>query len=484
MKEVEVLFKNGKIVTQGKIIDGFVAVDGEKIVAVGQGEVAPEAKKVVDLKGRVLIPGVVDPEVHFGSHRWVGDEFDSETRGAAAYGITTWGFMQPSANMGQPYKAEKTEEEVPLYADAFGLFKELGEARSMVDFFLTPKILKDEHALEIPRLARDFGMTSFKYQLHLMSPERTATYWPQRKSQGYFGFDDGTIYLGMEAVAKLGPPGLVCMHCENWEIARLFEERLLKAGRKEYKVWNERSPHFCEAGHVHAYTYYARILKCPLYIQHTTTPETIDEITRARADGATVYAQTGPHYLSLTEDMWRINVPLRSAETIDILWEALADGRIDTVGSDHTNTGRPRKEMEVPGDIWATRTGFSSRGEAALPVMLNDGVNRGRISLVRMVQVCCENTARIFGLYPQKGVIAPGSDADLVIVDLDRKVKVTNDMVHTSAGWTLWEGREMKGWPVMTVLRGRTIAEWPDGGKRPEIVAKPFGRYLPRSLQR
>ena len=150
------------------------------------------------------------------------------------------------------------------------------------------------------------------------------------------------------------------MHCENWEIARVFEERLLKAGRKEYKIWNERSPHFCEAGHVHAYTYYARILKCPLYIQHTTTPETLEEITRARADGATVYAQTGPHYLSLAEDMWRINVPLRSQETIEILWQALADGRIDTVGSDHTNTGRPRKEMEVPGDIWATRTGFSS----------------------------------------------------------------------------------------------------------------------------
>ena len=207
MAQVELLFKNGKIVTAGKIIDGFVAVDKEKIVAVGEGDTAPQALKTIDLKGRTLIPGVVDPEVHFGSHRWVGDEFDSETRAAAAYGITTWGFMQPSANMGQPYKAEKTEEEVPLYADAFGLFKELGEARSMVDFFLTPKILKDEHALEIPRLARDFGMTSFKYQLHLMSPERTATYWPQRKSQGYFGFDDGTIYLGWKQSPNWGRPG-------------------------------------------------------------------------------------------------------------------------------------------------------------------------------------------------------------------------------------------------------------------------------------
>ena len=482
MERVEVLLKNGKVVTQGKIIDGFVAVDKGKIVAVGEGDIAPQAQKVIDLRGHFLIPGVVDPEVHFGSHRWVGDEFDSETRGAAAYGITTWGFMQPSPNMGQPYKAEKEEDEVVPYSEAFGLFKELGESRSMVDFFLTPKILKDEHALEIPRLARDFGITSFKYQLHLMNPERTATFWPNRKSQGYFGYDDGTIYLGLEAVAKLGPPAIVCMHCENWEIARIFEERLLKAGRKEYRVWNERSPQFCEAGHVRTYAYYARVAKCPLYIQHTTTPETIEEITRARAEGGTVYAQTGPHYLSLTEDAWRINVPLRSAEAIEVLWQALADGRIDAVGSDHTNANKSRKEMEVAGDIWATKTGFPSRGEAALPVMLNDGVNRGRISLQRLVEVCCENPARIFGIYPKKGVIAPGSDADLVAVDLNRKVTVTNEMIHSSAGWTLWEGREMKGWPVMTMLRGEVIAEWADGGRRPEIVSKPFGRYLPRSL--
>src|SRR5439155_11336549 len=136
MAQVEVLFTNGKIVTAGKIVEGFVSVDKEKIVAVCEGDAAPQALKTIDLKVRTLIPGVVDPEVHFGSHRWVGDECDSETRGAAVYGITTWGFMQPSANMGQPYKAEKTEDEVPLYADAFGLFKEWGETRWMVDFFL------------------------------------------------------------------------------------------------------------------------------------------------------------------------------------------------------------------------------------------------------------------------------------------------------------------------------------------------------------
>jgi dihydroorotase-like cyclic amidohydrolase len=182
---------------------------------------------------------------------------------------------------------------------------------------------------------------------------------------------------------------------------RALEERLLKAGRKEYKVWNERSPHFCEAGHVHAYTYYARVLKCPLYIQHTTTPETIDEITRARAEGATVYAQTGPHYLSLAENMWRINVPLRSQETIEILWQALADGRIDTVGSDHTNTGRSRKEMEVPA-TFGPQNRFLFTGRAALPVML-DGVNRGRFRWFDGSSLL-GNTARILGA--SRGVIA------------------------------------------------------------------------------
>src|ERR1043166_2477151 len=125
MARVELLLKNGKVVTGGKIIEGFVAVDNEKIVAVGEGDAGPDAVRTIDLKGRTLLPGMVDPEVHFGSHRWVRDEFDSETRAAAAYGITTWGFMQPSAQMGQPYKQEKSAEEVPLYADVFALFKEM-----------------------------------------------------------------------------------------------------------------------------------------------------------------------------------------------------------------------------------------------------------------------------------------------------------------------------------------------------------------------
>lgn len=131
--------------------------------------------------------------------------------------------------------------------------------------------------------------------------------------------------------------------------------------------------------------------------------------------------------------------------------------------------------------MWETSSGFPSRVESYLPVMLTEGVHQGRISLEKLVQLCCENSARIFGLYPKKGVISIGSDADLVIVDLQRAAKVTRDMIYSSAGWSIWEGKELKGWPVMTVLRGNVIMEWPEGAPRAKMLAeKPAGRYLPR----
>ena len=115
-------------------------------------------------------------------------------------------------------------------------------------FFSTGFITTDEQALDIPRVAREFGVTSFKYYLHMMQGPATHTMWSGRQKGGWLGFDDGTIYLGMEKAAEIGPPGLICIHPENYEIVRIFEERLKKAGRKDMAAWDERSPHFCEAG--------------------------------------------------------------------------------------------------------------------------------------------------------------------------------------------------------------------------------------------
>ena len=116
-----------------------------------------------------------------------------------------------------------------------------------------------------------------------------------------------------------------------------------------------------------------------------------------------------------------------------------------------------------------------------MPVMLTEGVHKHRISLEKLVEICCENPARIFGIYPKKGTISVGSDADLVVVDLERAMRVRKDMIYSSAGWSIWEGQELKGWPVMTILRGRVIMEWPEGAPRANIMLdKPVGCYIPR----
>jgi dihydroorotase-like cyclic amidohydrolase len=203
---------------------------------------------------------------------------------------------------------------------------------------------------------------------------------------------------------------------------------------------------------------------------------------RARAEGAHVYGEIGTHYLVLDRGAWKINVPLRDRSTHASLWDALAAGRIDCIGSDHIAHERTRASMET-GNVWTTISGFPSRVEGMLPMMLSEGVNRGRITIEQLVRVSSENPARIFGLYPRKGAIAVGSDADLVVVDLQRQATMRHSMLHTASRWTIYEGSNVTGWPVMTISRGEIIAEWPADAERPRVAERPNGQYLAREAQ-
>jgi dihydropyrimidinase/dihydroorotase len=136
------------------------------------------------------------------------------------------------------------------------------------------------------------------------------------------------------------------------------------------------------------------------------------------------------------------------------------------------------------GNVWTTVSGFPSRVEGMLLMMLSEGVNKGRISIERLVQVASENPARIFGLYPKKGAIVPGADADLIVVDLKRRAKITKELLHTVTPWSVYEGREVTGWPVMTLVRGHIVMEWPEGQPRAKVTDASVGRYLKRQLNR
>ena len=450
------VFKNGLIVTPAGTIEGGVAILNGKIAAVGGDPFLPAAKREIDLAGKYLLPGVIDPECHLGSHRALADDFYSETRAAAAAGVTTWGMQLVSLAFTRA---------MPLYYEASRV--------AAIDFFLTPILGTDEHVGEIPYLAKEHGISSFKLHLQMQGPWKSS--WPA------YSFDDGSIYAVFDAVAKLGAPAIALLHCENWEIARVLQERLMAAGRTDMGAWDDRSPAFTEAGHARTYLYYARVAGCPIYIVHVTTRETIAEIEKAKAEGLTVYSEIGTHYLVLHKDAWKINVPLRDRATHETLWQALASGAIDCIGSDHVAHTRTRESMET-GNVWTTISGFPSRIEGMLPMMLSEGVNKGRITIERLAQVASENPARIFGLYPKKGAILPGADADLIVVDLKRRAKITKELLHTITPWSIYEGWEVTGWPVMTLVRGNVVMEWPENEPRAKVTDASVGQYIKRDV--
>jgi dihydropyrimidinase/dihydroorotase len=481
--EVDLTITGGTLVTPSGPRRAGLAVDGGRIVAVAGDEHLPPARRTHDATGLHVLPGLVDTEAHPGCYVPLADDLASETRAAAAAGVTTWGVHAPSTRMGHPDFVEFVQpDDVVSFHESFGYFTDLVASDSAIDIFLTYMLETDRQAREIPEYAREHGVTSYKLYLQSMSPEAEPN-WPGRRAGLGHGFDDGTCYLAMENVAALGPPGVVCMHCENWEIARVFDQRLRARGRTDWATWSDRSPHFLEAHHVRSYGYLAEVTGCPIYVQHATTAETYGAIRELRARGVTVHAQTGPHWLHFGKgepNAWRINVPLRAREDNPAIWAALRDDVVNAVGSDHVVSWTPSDyESSYSDDIWTLKTGFTSRVEMHLPVLL-EGVHRGKLSLERLVEVACAAPARIFGLAPRKGCLDVGADADVVLVDLDRVVEVADPQVLTRSGWTVLAGHTMHGWPVATFLRGRLVARWPEGAPRPEYLGDSDGEYLRR----
>lgn len=499
---LDLVIRGGKVVNQGRISIQWIGVKDEKIVAVGSNDGwVPDAERTIDVRGKYVLPGIIDNEHH--PSEGVSDLVLAETRACISGGITTVGIETASVDFTNPPLRYAKPEEVPLFKEILPNIRELETRGStMADYFYTPVLSKPDHVAEIPDLVDKHGITSFKLRLHTKAGEHIWDIWHTMKVKAMHYYHDGMVYSAMKAIAKLGPPAILCMHCENWEIAYVRRAELMAQGRQDPAAWDDMSPPFCEAGHIRTYSYYAKVTGCPILIRHTTCEESFEEILKARAEGVNITGNTNPHYLTIDKNIWRTNVPHRDPATLPKIWDAIKNGVIDTISSDSIYRAMSLETIEkwekehgpiaevgakYPHPIFAgageiSRDAMAGRTEGLLYIMLSEGVNKGRISLERLVQVCCENPARKFGIFPKKGLIAVGSDADFTVVDLEKNMKLTRDHVFNSNGWSIWEGRQIKGWPVMTILRGNVMMDWPDGEAKRRIVGKPIGRYLARRL--
>jgi len=340
------------------------------------------------------------------------------------------------------------------------------DARACIDygFHFCPSI--EAHLDELDTWVKELGVSSFKFYMNVRGSEGAYL--------GVTGADDGYFWELCQRVAR-HERALLCVHTENIEIAWRLQARLEAEGREGLVAVGAARPPITEAENVHRAGFFSRESGCPVYIVHMSSAAALREVKLARGQGARMHAETCPQYLAHTEDsplglLAKSNPPLRTWADVDALWAGLIDGSIDTVGSDHV----PRPRSAKTGTTWK-----ASRGTPTLsmivPVLLDEGVRRRGMSLTRMAELTSATPARLFNLYPRKGTIQVGSDADLTIVDLDLEREVRWQDLQSYADYTLWEGRRLRGWPVATISRGRVIAR--DG----QLVGDAgHGRYLAR----
>jgi dihydropyrimidinase len=421
-----VLIQGGLVVATGGVRRADILVEGESIARVEE-RLPDSADRVIDASSRYVLPGAIDVHVH---PVYLDDLSDSSIS-AAFGGVTTlihFAYAKPGQGLGE----------------TLARFREEGEAGSVLDFALHGGLFDAEaQAGEIPEAIAQ-GVTSFKMFM---------TY----AKLGWMT-DDYQLMRVLDILGRAGGMGMV--HAENGLATDYLQDRFIDEERDAMEAFVDTRPAILEAEAVHRAIAMAQVACCPLYIPHVSARLALDEITRAKMRGFRVYGETCPQYLNLTNDdllrqgpLLKIGPPLRSEEDRNALWRGLAEGSIDTVASDHAPKGK-----RIDDDFFAAPYG-SPQVETMLPLLFHGSVAEGRMTLSRLVRVMCENPARLFGMYPKKGALEVGSDADLVIVDPEAAWTISHATQHSNAPYTAYEGRKVLGRPILTMQRGEVVVE-------------------------
>ena len=438
---------------QGGLTRGTLGIKDGRIAVIAGPDAELVGNETLDCGGLWVLPGVIDPHVHFGFGSPETD-FETESRNAALGGTTTVLSFHRSRDIRESFEAARDR----------------AESQSCIDFGFHFGITSNLHVETLDDISHRFGVSSYK--LYMMYKGAAGL------SKGFTDIDDGLLYSALQETARI-PGAVLGVHCENVEVIPVLRDPLRAAGRDDLKAWNEQSPDFLEAENVHRVCYFASKTQTPVNIVHLSSREALDEVRRhrLRRDGPPIYVESCPHYLFLNDETpagpyAKVNPPVRGQDDVEAMWEGVLDGAITTLGSDHV----PRKRETKDKDIWAASNGFPGTG-MILPIMLHEGYHRRGVPLDKIVALTSSNAARIYNL-PAKGSIEIGKDADLVIVDPDLEKTVDAATLESFADYSPYEGMTLKGWPVRTLVRGRTVAL--DGRIVDAARTEPGGRFLRR----
>jgi dihydroorotase len=445
MSDYELAIAGGTIIMPDNTFTGSVLVRDGKIAGVTAETNGGGADQVIDARGLYVLPGIIDTHVHFRepglTHK---EDFQTGSTAAVLGGVTT------VADMPNTIPPTAT-------VDAYATKRKLGEEKSYVDFSIIAVILQDslDH---IADLAAE-GVLGYKI---FMGPTVGGLLPP----------DDGAMVEALELVAQTGRR--CAFHAESHQIIHHLEAKFQREGRTDPLAHVDARPVISSMEAVGRAGLFAKMTGARIHIMHESANAVCDLVRRLRSEGVDITVETAPHYLLFSaEDMERlgvllkINDPIRYRADSDRLWDELRAGVINMIATDHS----PHlPEEKFKDDIWEAIPGFPGV-ETSVRLMLTE-VNRGRMTLNEYVRWASENPARVWGLYPNKGSLLPGTDADFTIVDMQRRGVIRAEQLHSKGKYTPFEGVETVGLPIFTIIRGNV--QMRDG----ELVGKPVGRYV------
>ncbi len=438
---MSVLIKGGTIVTSTGRYIADVYADGDKIKTIGKDLDYP-ADDIVDASGKYVLPGAIDPHTHI-SMPFMGtsaqDDYETGTVAAACGGVTT------VVDFDLQQKGESLLEAIERK-------QSWAEGKVAVDYSLHPAVMdpRPEVIAEVKKAILDYGTPSFKIFMVYD-----------------FRVDDATMIKLLEETKKYG--GLVQVHAENVYIIQHMNEQLEAEGKLSPYYHAVSRPNIAEEEAIARAIKMVELTGSRIYIVHLSSKEGLAKVKEARDNGIGVFAETCPQYLLLDEERYKepdfggakyvMSPPLRTKASNEALWGGLNSGDLQVVATDHCPFDfKGKKDMFGKDDYKKIPNGAPGI-ETLLILLHTEGVVKGRISLERMVDVLSTGTARMFGLV-DKGEVAVGKDADLVVFDPDQKFTITQSKLHMNIDYTPFEGMEMTGMPMAVYSRGKRVAEW------------------------
>ncbi len=440
--EYDLILRGGIVVSGEKSDKADIGIRRGRIKSIAPHLGETSAKEVMDVSEKLIFPGIIDVHVH----PVYSDDMEACSQVAAYGGSTTL------IHFAYAYKGMQLKPTILDYI-------ERGEKSSRLDFALHCGLFDAPQQVNDISNVMDLGVRSFKFFIPYIK-------------QGW-STDDYSLIKAMDILSAGG--GLALVHAENGGGIDYLEDKY-QFEYGDFTAFHRLTrPPVLEQEAIFRAICLAEITGCPLYIPHVTSARALRPIINARQEGKVVYAESCPHYLTLTEaaleeygSLAKVGPPLRSEDDRLALWSALRDNHLQVVSSDHA---AKTKDLSLE----FSQQGFGSpQLETLLPLVYDQGVNAGKIDVCRLVQVLCENPARIFGLYPRKGCLQPGADADIVVFDPQKEFTICKENQHSNVGYTLYENMTLNGWPDMTFQRGKLVMSYG------EIIANVGdGRFLP-----